>query len=196
MIISQARVADPGAYSHVLVVMSMVLGLSVTQLLKGAAQVYRTRPRVRHYWLYWAWTSLQLVFVLLLWWTYWNYRSVPEWNFLRFVLYLSPVVTFFYLTAITFPNPSETSVDLSEFYYANRKGYFGTFAIYIALAGLTAVIVRGLPVTDLSNGFRLVTIGLLLVAMRSKNERVHGIIFAVAAAMMIAFIGFFQFRLY
>jgi hypothetical protein len=39
-------------YRHVVVVMSIVVGLSVTQLLRGVAQLYRMRGRVRSYWLY------------------------------------------------------------------------------------------------------------------------------------------------
>jgi hypothetical protein len=41
----QSDVAGAGAYEHVVVVMSIVLGLAVTQLLKGAAQLYATVVR-------------------------------------------------------------------------------------------------------------------------------------------------------
>lgn len=41
-----------GAYQHVVVVMSILLGLAVTQLLRGIAQLHRTRKRVRTYWLH------------------------------------------------------------------------------------------------------------------------------------------------
>jgi hypothetical protein len=195
MISVQESAPNPGTYAHVSVVLSMVLGLSVTQSLKGVAQLYRTRARVRSYWLYWAWMILQLFFILLLWWTYWSYRTITDWNFVRFVVYLSPVVTFFYLTAIAFPNPTEEAVNLREFYYSNRRGYFSTFAIYIALAGVTAVVVRGLPVLDASNLFRLTTIVLLVLAMRSASERLHTFVFAVSAILMIVFIALYQFRL-
>ena len=66
MVDPQSGTAGSGAYEHVLVVMSIVLGLAVTQLLKGAAQLYRARGRVRTYWLHWAWTTLLVVFSLLL----------------------------------------------------------------------------------------------------------------------------------
>ena len=191
----QAATADSGAYEHVLVVMSIVLGLAVTQLLKGAAQLYRARARVRTYWLHWAWIVLLVVFSLLLWWTYWNYRSITEWTFLRFVLYLSPVVTFFFLSAISFPDPADGVVDLKAYYFANRSGFFGTFAAYAVLAGLTAMVVRGLPVLDPSNFFRVGTVLLMIVAMRSSNARVHAVLFAVAASLLLAFIVLFQFRL-
>lgn len=191
----QSPTGNIGAYEHVLVVMSIVLGLAVTQLLKGAAQLYRARARVRTYWLHWAWTALLVVFSLLLWWTYWNYRTITEWDFLRFVLYLSPVVTFYFLSAIAFPDPAEGVVDLEAYYFSNRSGFFGTFAAYAVLAGLTAMVVRGLPVLDPSNLFRVGMVLLLVIAMRSSSARVHAVLFAAAASLLLAFILLFQFRL-
>jgi hypothetical protein len=81
-------------YQHVVVMMSIVVGLSVTQLLRGVAQLYWMRGRVRSYWLYSAWIALLAAFTFLLWWTFWNYRGIEDWNFLRFVTYLSPAVVF------------------------------------------------------------------------------------------------------
>jgi hypothetical protein len=187
--------ATTGAYEHLLVVMSIVIGLSITQLLKGAAQLYRARARVRAYWLHWAWTILLLVFSLLVWWTYWGYRSIAEWDFFRFVLYLVPAVVFYFLSAITFPAPTDDVTDLRAYYYANRAGFFGTFATYAFVAGLTAMIVRDLPFTDPSNLFRVGMVALMLVGMKSASAKVHAAVFGVSAILMIAFISFYQFRL-
>ena len=195
MVELQSATTGSGAYEHVLVVMSIVLGLAVTQLLKGAAQLYRARARMRTYWLHWAWTMLLVVFSLLLWWTYWNYRSITEWNFIRFVLYLSPAVTFYFLASIAFPDPADGVVDLRKYYFSNRAGFFGTFAAYAVLAGLTAMLVRGLPVLDPSNFFRGGMVLLMVVAMRSPSARVHAVLFAVAASLLLTFILLFQFRL-
>jgi hypothetical protein len=187
--------AVAGAYEHVVVVMSIVLGLAVTQLLKGAAQLYRARARVRTYWLHWAWTGLLTVFSLLLWWTYWDYRSITEWDFLRFILYLSPTVTFYFLSAIAFPDPADEVVDLREYFYANRRGFFGAFATYAVLAGFTAMLVRGVPVRDPSNLFRLATLAVMVTAMRASSPRIHAVLFVLAAALFVVFVTFFQFRL-
>lgn len=192
---AQSVPADASAYEHVLVVMSIVLGLAITQLLRGAAQLYRARARVRTYWLHWAWTALLAVFSLLLWWTYWNYRSITEWDFLRFVLYLSPTVAFYFLSSIAFPDPADNVDDLRAYFFANRAGFFGAFAIYAVLAGLTAMVVRGMPVTDPSNAFRLGMLAVMIVGMRSTSARVQAAVFATAAAMFAAFVAFFQFTL-
>lgn len=183
------------AYQHVVVVMSIVLGLAVTQLLRGIAQVYRARARVRPYWLHGAWVALLLLFSLLLWWTYWNYRDIAEWNFLLFVLYLSPTMIFSFATALAFPDPAEPARDMREYYFSNRVGIFGTLALYGVMAGVTAVVVRGLALLDLSNLVRLILVVLLVVAMRASSERVHVVVLCLCASLILVFIGLFQFRL-
>lgn len=175
--------------------MSILLGLTVTQLLKGIAQLYRTRSRVKTYWLHSAWVALLVFFSLLLWWTYWQYREIQDWNFFRFVLYLSPTVAFYFIVAIAIPDPSEEIDDLRQYYFANRAGFFGIFAFYGLLAGLTAILVRGLPVLDTSNLLRLAMVLLLLIAMRSTKELVHATVFALGITLMLVFIVLYQFRL-
>ena len=182
-------------YQHVVVVMSIVLGLSVTQLLKGLAQLYRTRNRVRPYWLHTAWVVLLIFFSLLLWWLFWNYRSVEEWNFFRFIVYLSPMIVFYYLTSIVIPDPSDPVTSYREHYFSSRVGFFGTFAVQIVLAHTAGVVVRGLPLLDPSNLFRVATLVLLLIAMRSASERVHAVVLVVCAILIVAFVSLFQIRL-
>lgn len=184
-----------GAYQHVVVVMSILLGLAVTQLLRGIAQLYRTRKRVPTYWLHSAWAALLVGFSLLLWWTYWSYRDIESWDFLRFVLYVSPTLVFSFLTLIAFPDSADQVTSLKDYYFANRRAFFGILALYGLLAGTTAVVVRGLPVLDPSNGVRLLMVLLLLILARSASERVHAALFGVSAALVVLFVLAFQYRL-
>ncbi len=183
------------SYQHVVVVMSIVLGLSVTQLLKGLAQLYRTRNRVRPYWLHTAWVVLLIFFSLVLWWLFWNYRSIEEWSFFRFVLYLSPMIVFYFLTSIVIPDPSDAVNNYKEYYFASRVGFFGTFAVQLVLAHGAGVIVRRLPLLDPSDPFRLAMVVLLLIAMRSASERVHAVVLTLFAIAIVAFITLYHVRL-
>lgn len=193
--LATAPLLQVAPYQHVVVVMSILLGLSVTQLLKGLAQLYRRRHRVRPYWLHTAWVVLLIVFSLLLWWLFWNYRSIEEWSFFRFIVYLSPMIVFYFLTSIVIPDPSDPVTSYKEYYFSSRAGFFGTFALQIVLAHATGVVVRGLPLLDPSNLFRLATVVLLLVAMRSASERVHAVVLTLCAIVIVAFTTLFHFRL-
>jgi len=182
-------------YQHVVVVMSIVLGLSVTQLLKGLAQLYRTRNSVRPYWLHTAWVVLLVFFSLVLWWLFWNYRSIEDWSFFRFVLYLSPMIVFYFLTSIVIPDPSDPVTSYKDYYFSSRAGFFGTFALQIVLAHVAGVVVRGLPVLDPADPLRLAMVALLLIAMRSASARVHAVVLTLFAIVLVAFIALFHVRL-
>jgi hypothetical protein len=182
------------SYQHVVVVMSIVLGLSVAQLLRGLAQLYRSH-HVRPYWLHTAWVVMLIVFSLLLWWVHSDYRTIVEWTFFRFVLYLSPMMVFYFLTSIAFPDPSDPVTSYKKYYFSSRIGFFGTFALQVVLAHTAGVVVRGLPVLDPADPLRLAMVALLLIAMRSASERVHAVVLTLFAIAMVAFIAFFHVRL-
>jgi hypothetical protein len=184
------------AYEYVVVWVSIVLGLAVTQLLSGVGELYRTHKRVRTYWLHTAYAITVLVFTLLLAWMYWNYRAVPEWSFFGFLLYLSPAIALYFLAVITTPAAgSEAAGDLRAYYYANRTGFFGAFAAALFLASSNAYLLRGVPLLDPSMGLRLVALLLLLAAMRSSSERAHTVIFALVTAVLIVFSAGYALRL-
>jgi len=84
---------------------------------------------------------------------------------------------------------------MKEYCFANRTGFFGAFALYGALAGLTAIMVRGLSVLDPSHLFRLTLVVLSLIAMRSASERVHTVVLGLCAILLMVFIALFHFRL-
>ncbi len=182
-------------YQHVVVVMSIVLGLSVTQLLNGLAQLYRTRSQARPYWLHTAWILFLIVFSLLLWWLFWSYRSIEDWSFVRFILYLSPMVVFYFLTCIIIPDPSDHVTNYQEYYFSSRSVFFGTFALQVVLAHAAGVVVRDLPLLDPSDPFRLAIVVLLLIAMRSPSPRVHAVVLTLCALVLVAFVTRFPLRL-
>jgi hypothetical protein len=175
--------------------MSIVLGLSVTQLLKGLAQLYRTHNRVRPYWLQTAWIVFLIFFSLMLWWLFWNYRSIEEWNFVRFVLYLSPMILFYFLTSIVIPDPSDPVTNYRDYFFATRVGFFGTFAAVVVVAHAAGVIVRQLPLLDPSDSFRLSLVVLSVIGMRSRSERVHAVVLTLCAIVIVSFIALFHLRL-
>src|SRR6185503_4751664 len=142
-----------------------------------------------------AWVVLLIFFSLVLWWLFWSYRSIEEWHFFHFLLYFSPMVVFYFLTSIVIPDPSDPVTNYKEYYFSSRFGFFGNFALQVVLAHAAGVIVRGLPLLDHSDPFRLATVVLLLIAMRSTSERVHTVVFVLCALVIVAFTALLHLRL-
>ena len=62
-----------------------------------------------------------------------SYRSIAEWSFFRFVLYLSPMIVFYFLTCIVIADPSDPVTNYKEYNFSSRVGFFGTFALQLVL---------------------------------------------------------------
>lgn len=143
------------AYEYIAVATSIVVGLAITQLLSGVAQLYHARKDVRTYWLHTAWNAVLLLFAFRIWWVFWLYRDVPEWGFFQFLLYLSPSIVFYFLAAIAVPDMQRDTVnDLRGYYYSNRTGFFGGMAVHGLLSLLAPSAILGAPVFSATNGIR------------------------------------------
>jgi uncharacterized membrane protein YhaH (DUF805 family) len=105
------------------------------------------------------------------------------------------MIVFYFLTAIVIPDPSDGLTNYKEYYFSSRVGFFGAFALQVVLAHAAGVVVRRLPLLDQSDPLRLALVVLLLIAMRSKSERVHAVVLTLFAIVIVAFIALFHLQL-
>ena len=62
-------------FGYLSVIISVILGLSIAQLLQGISQVINARDRVRMYWPTMVWAVLLLVVNTQAWWAMFGYRN-------------------------------------------------------------------------------------------------------------------------
>jgi hypothetical protein len=66
-------------FEFLMVLVSIIIGLGITELLKGVGQMIRYRKSVRTYWVH----SVLIVFVMIAllqqWWEIWDLQGVPGW---------------------------------------------------------------------------------------------------------------------
>ncbi|MGN6147102.1 MAG: hypothetical protein ACTHPD_01035, partial [Rhizomicrobium sp.] len=88
------------AFDYLSVLLSIVLGLSITQLLGGFAGMVRYRARTVFYWP----LPLQMLALFLInvqsWWAMFGMRHLRDWTFFGFFIVLLQV-TFTYLMSAT-----------------------------------------------------------------------------------------------
>jgi hypothetical protein len=90
-------------FGYLSVILSIILGLSLTQLLQGLSQVINARDRVRIYWPAIGWTLLLLIIDVQAWWAMFGYRSRHEWTFLQFAILLLETIVLYLLAALSLP---------------------------------------------------------------------------------------------
>ncbi len=89
-------------FEFLMVFVSIIVGLGVTEILTGIAMQIRHRESIKGYWVHTA--GVLLIFVALIqnWWELWDRRNVPEWTFLGVVLMLIPPASLYLVAHLIF----------------------------------------------------------------------------------------------
>lgn len=125
------------AFSYLSVLLSIILGLAITQVLQGYRALLLARGRVRHSAPVIIWSLLLLVIVAQAWWASFGLRERQEWDFLSFTVILLQMVLLYMLSALVLPDIGpEASVDLADHFERNRKPFFGFLIAMLAASVL------------------------------------------------------------
>ena len=134
-------------FGYLSVLLSVILGLAVTQILKGFRGLLLSRARIQVYWPVIGWA----VFVLLLcfqnWWSMFGMRYRHDWNFEQFVIVLLRTILIYMIAGLVFPDFfGDASVDLKESFYSHRRWFFFLgFALVVVSVCADLVLYGKLP---------------------------------------------------
>src|SRR6185503_11388281 len=109
------------AFDYLSVLFSIVLGLSITQLLAGFAGMVRGRARIAFYW-----TLALFLINVQSWWAMFGMRYMREWNFFGFFIVLLQVTFTYLMSATITPDPvgEESRLDQREFFFREKNWFF------------------------------------------------------------------------
>lgn len=165
-------------FQFVLVLLSIIIGLGVTDLLTNISRQIRLGRKVKFSWLQ---SSLVLfVFIALLqqWWESWGLQSVDHWNFGTMLLMLAGPVGLYIGSHMLFPQKIEDG-DLEEHYFDNAKAFWLIAVFVVIVSALFRPIGFGMTLIDPDNAasvFLLVTcLGLAFI----RNRLFHKITFPI-----------------
>ncbi len=120
-------------FEYVTVLISIVLGMGITQLVSGFAAMVVRWEKIKIYWPHLV--IVVLVFVLHIqdWWATYELITFTKWRLPTFLFLILYPVNLYILSRILFPGRwSSKLTDLKEFYFANfRKIYL--FMIFLPL---------------------------------------------------------------
>jgi hypothetical protein len=176
-------------FGYLAVILSIILGLSVTQLLQGLSQVINARDRVRIYGPAIGWALLLLVIDVQAWWSMFGYRGRHAWTFLQFAILLLETILLYLLAALALPDTfGEAMVDLRASYFRHARWFFGSFVAVLLVSLLKNVVMSGSLQGPLDLGFHLFWITGASIAAVTRNNVFHKVFVFVAAISFAVYI--------
>ena len=176
-------------FSYLSVLISVILGLAVTQILKGFRGILLSRARVRVYWPVIAWAALLLLICSQNWWSMFGMRNRHDWTFLQFAMVLLNTIFIYMMTALVFPDFfGAAAIDLKENFYAHRAWFFSlAFSTIVVSVGKDFVLDGRLP--NRTNLIFHAIFGVtLLIGALTASERYHKGLIVFGGALFVIYI--------
>lgn len=177
---------------------SIILGVGLSQVFEGIGNLLQIRQRVKSYWLYNLWVLILIIAYVHFWWSFWALRNSVNWNYGLFLYVLAGPAGLVIAGNILIPGEfyeenAQGKFDLRRHYYNTSRLFFGLFSAIIVWAMLLDSV---LGVRPFIVGLRfLQAIGLIATTACafSNNRLLHTLaVCAISALFVITMITRFQ----
>jgi hypothetical protein len=173
-------------FEYVVVLISIILGLGITQIMTGVADLVHQWEKVKLYWPHCLWIVLVFIMHVQEWWiTYELKQTFEVWRLPTFLFFTLYPVNLFIMARILFPYaPSEGPIDLKQFYFGNFRKFFLMFMVLLVLSVISNVVVNGFTPDQLVLVSLFVVTG--WIAFRNyQNEILHKVLTVILLLVLV-----------
>jgi len=184
------------AFSYLSVLLSIIIGLGLTQVLTATGRLIRHRDHVRADWLPLLWAAVLLVVYVQVWWSMFGLRTYQDWTFTAFLLVLAQTGTLYVMAAVVLPEDvGEAGVDLGAYYDRHHRWFFGFFLATLIISVAKDLVITGrLPGTT-NLAFHIFFAAVCTSALLIRRRRYQEVVGAAGAVAMASYIGLLFARL-
>jgi hypothetical protein len=167
-----------------MVLVSVVIGLGITELLTGWANLLRARARIRFYWVHILFQGGVFFALLQQWWELWDLQGLGEITFLAVLTMLAPSVFLFLIAHLLFPTQVE-GVDLEEYYF-DQSRLLWSFVIAGTVVGtFVPPLIFGYRLFHPANVSGIPMLVFCGILAASRSRRVHGVLAPIIMLMVV-----------
>lgn len=173
-------------FGYLSVLLSIIIGLAVTEILTGFRGLLQARARVELYWPTLLWCFLLLAIYAQTWWAMFGLRNHHQWTFAAFAVVLFQTIALYMLAGLVLPpmQPGEPA-DLRAHYFSQRRWFCGLALVAIAVSLAKDLVLDGHLPNASNVTFHAFFAVFALVGALTRREWFHKL-FAVAMALLIA----------
>jgi hypothetical protein len=177
------------AFDYLSVLLSIVLGLGITQLLSGFARWLELRREMKPYAPSALWAGFLLLVHVQTWWAMFGLRGIRDWTFLEFAVVLLQPILLFLLASLALPGPQSAERDMKVNFFAHRRWFFWMFLGVLVASISKDLVIAGVLPTRLNLAFHGGLFVCGVTALSSRQSLVQLAAATSALALMVVYIG-------
>ncbi len=176
-------------FGYLSVLLSIIIGLAVTEILQGLRRRMLSHAPVQRYWPTQLWAATILLMCAQTWWAMFDLRDRHDWEFDQFIVLLTQTIFIYLVAGLVFPEfGGHETIDLRAHYFRQRKRFFG---LLVATAVVSIyrdwVLSHALPSAP-NLAFHLAFIALAVSAIATAREWYHQLLAVFIAGLFLLYI--------
>jgi hypothetical protein len=129
-------------FEFVLIIISVIVGLALTEFAIGVAFMIQHYRTAHFYWPHLVMAAFGIISCLNYWATLYRLRKVESWTVAQIGLVFATGLIFFITTKIYFPDPNTFDLDYEAYFHANVKIIFVLMICFLVVWALEAFKIR------------------------------------------------------
>jgi hypothetical protein len=175
-------------FEYLTVLISVVVGLSVTSFLTNVVRIIHVRSDVTISWVQLLWSVTILIWTIAFWWFTFVLAEQQQWTFPLFVFLLAYSTLLFFLMALLFPEVVPADHNYRTQFMRNRVWYFGVLLLFLCVDLIDYIVKLDKDISIVDHLPYAAFIGPLIVlslfALRTGNVVFHRV-FAVYSVLAV-----------
>lgn len=177
-------------FEYISVFLAIILGVGVTQLVTGFAEIIHRWHVTKTYWPHMALIALVFVLHIQEWWAIYEMRGYDSWRLPVFLFLALYPVNLYILARILFPVEwSKEGCDLKQFYFENYRRIYLFTILLAVLAIINNLFIEGRPVAEQVFQFFIILLLSVVVGRKHSPEWLHkAVILVLLASVVLVFV--------
>lgn len=173
-------------FEYVSVLISIILGLGITLVLTGIADLIKRWGSVTLFWPYLIWIALVFILHVHEWWIMYDLRTTASWQLVTFLFVILYPILLFILANLLFPAKwPKRKISLKDFYFCTYPKFFACAIALVTVAIVSDVIIAGRTVAEQLIKVFILVILLILYLSRPKRVWIHNTLAMLFLTLMV-----------
>jgi hypothetical protein len=163
-------------FEYVSILVSIILGLGITQLLTALGNLLYHHQKVKLYWPHNIWIGFILFLHIQDWFITYQLRTRPVWRLTEVLFVLLYPITLYVITKIILPERGKKHIaDLEQYYFSKSRIFFSLLSVAILLSILFNIFLTGNTLISQAMLFCFLLASLFISISANRQPLVHKI---------------------